>query len=793
MKVVIAEKRDVARKLAKVLGATTDKKDWFEGAGWCISWCQGHLLELRVPEAEGRWRLDNLPIIPERFDLGPISNGRDKEGHPIEDAGTKHRLKVIRDLFRQCDGIVCATDAAREGQLIFDRVYQYIGIRKPTQRLWISSLTDKAIKNGFNDLKPNSDYDNLAHAARLRGEADWIVGINATRAFTLSSGAQRVLSLGRVQTPTLCMVCQRYEENRDFKSEPYWCLVGESTKDGIAFKWRCDTHYTDKAECETDRDSVINGGYLLVTSVNTERKNEDPPLLHDIASLQKAANSKYGLTAKQTLDAAQSLYEKQLISYPRTGSRYISEDILKEVPALLCSLSWNAIYGPGAKALADSGSLNRRSVDATKVTDHHGLIITGNEPGTLNTVESQVYELVMTRFIEAFSPACVADVTGVEMTSGDVVFKANGRKELFPGWRSVLKELPAEDVAMDDVDQMQMSTYPLPQLTEGEKVAVGKLDMLEEMTKPKPLLTDATLLSAMENAGRRCDDKAMAKALKGVGIGTPATRDSIIEELIRKTYIVREKKKLRPTELGLEVYHKIKEKEIANVEMTAKWEISLEDVAEGTSDGSRFDEAIKKYATKITSELINMENKESIAASAEMPSAPCPKCGRRAQIGGAGLSCECGLKIWRTVGGKRLTDAQIAQLATERQTGLIRGMKKKDGTTFEAALKFDQDWKVVFFWPEREKGEAIKCPKCGGEMRINEKGAWCPSCRTSLWRECYGKRLTDAQIKELAEHGKTGVLSGFRSKAGKTYSAALVLDENYRATLEFDNNKEQGQ
>ncbi len=782
----IAEKKDVARKLSKVLCAFEDRQDYFEGSGYCITWCQGHLLELRVKESEGAWSLAVLPILPERFELGPISKGRAKDGTYIEDAGCKHRLYVIRQLMQKCESVICCTDAAREGQLIFENVYRYIGIRKPCKRLWISDLTEKSIKKGFASLGDNDDYADLGKAARLRAEGDWLVGINATRAFTLTSGAERPLSLGRVQTPTLCMICQRYEENKNFISTPFWTLSGETSK-GVPFKYRCEKRFLAKEDGVSVRDAVLRDGILTVETVTTERKNEDAPLLHDIASLQKVANSKYGLTAKQTLDAAQALYEKQLISYPRTGSRFISEEVFQDVPEILDALSSHPVYGEDAKRIA-AGSLNRRSVNETKVTDHHGLIVMGRLPKTdLPVVESQVYELVLVRFLEAFAPVCVADVTTVGMTSGGENFVAKGRREISLGWRAVCKDGEGGDVNIDEVDSIEMTMNPLPHMEEGEKIPIGKLELEMDMTKPKPLLTDATLLSCMENAGKRIEDKSIGKALKGIGIGTAATRDSVIEEIINRKYVFRDKKKLVPTDLGLSVYHAVLDKEIANVEMTAKWEMSLNDIADGDiAAADTFLSGIKEYATEITNEIKMAEDIKELGAKAQNASVLCPSCRKPVRLGEWGGKCACGTSLWRTISGKRLSDEQMKQLYEGGRTGVIAGFKGKKGNTFSAALSLGPDNKLSFIFPEQIEEEAVKCPKCGTVMRFSDKGAWCPSCHFNVWREVCHKKLSDKQLQTLILKGRTGTIAGFKSKAGKAFDATLVLLDDDKVQFEFN-------
>lgn len=786
MKVCIAEKRDVARKIAKVIGASSDQKDWFEGNGYYVAWCQGHLLELRVPESEGKWTLSNLPLIPTEFKLAPISTGRTKDGGYIEDAGAKHRLYVLRTLIQKSDEIICCTDAAREGQLIFENVYRYTGIRRPCKRLWISSLTEEAIRKGFKELRDNSDFEDLGFAARMRAEGDWMVGINATRAFTLTTNSVKPLSLGRVQTPTLCMICQRYRENKAFKSEPFWFLDGESAKNGTPFKYRGDARYDKESDGVLAHEAVIRDGYLTVDDVTTERKNEDAPLLHDLASLQKLANSKHGLTAKQTLDAAQSLYEKQLLSYPRTGSRFISEDVFREIPSIISSVKDHPTYGEAVNRLL-TGSLNRRSVNETKITDHHGLIITGNQPGELGVTEAQIYELVLIRVIEAFSPVCVADVTTVTFSSAGVTFMTKGRREISLGWRAVCKDGSFDDVPPEEVDEVEITMRPLPQMEEGEKIPVGRVELIRDVTKPKPLLTEATLLSCMENAGKRIDDKTVAKALKGIGIGTAATRDSVIEEIIHRGYVFREKKKLIPTELGLSVYDVIKDKEIADVEMTAKWEQQLQDIADGDYDArDTFLSGIRGYSIEITQDICSADDIKAIGNKVKMVTIKCPSCGGTIQLGEKGGRCSCGFGAWRVISDKRLTDEQMKALYERGRTEVIQGFKGKSGKTFSAALALN-DGKLSFVFPENAKEDSLKCPKCGEPMRFSEKSVWCPKCRYAVWREVSQKKLTDKQLETLILKGRTGKLGGFVSKAGKQFEAVLVLQDDGKVKFEFDN------
>lgn len=702
MKVIIAEKPSVAREIAKVVGATTAGKDYFSGGGYCVTWCFGHLLEIHAREEQGGWSLDDLPLIPRGFFLSPVAEkGRDGKYHV--DSAIKERLDVIKRLFDDCDGIVVATDAGREGELIFRRVYSYLECKKPFERLWISSLTEQAISDGMRHLLPGHSKDNLAAAAEQRSQADWIVGINATRAFTLASGYRRVLSLGRVQTPTLCMICSRYVEHRDFKSEPFWFIEGESQKGGVSFKWRGIKRYDHKDEGVTDFGMVKGGSLLKVSSVETVRKTEVPPLLHDIASLQKAANSRYGYTAEETLRAAQSLYEKKLITYPRTGSRYIPEDVFATVRKLLGSLSWHAEYGEIAISLGAAPVLCKRSVDDAKITDHHALLVTGNRPEGLSDKEEAVYDLVLVRVLEAFSPSCVADVTTVILASKGVEFEAKGRKDVVLGWRAVIKTGSYEDVELRDADQVELSMTPLPEMKEGDLIAVGRIELVEDRTKPKPLLTDATLLSAMEAAGRKSDDKEVVAALKEIGIGTPATRAEIIETLVRRGYVNREKKKFVPTPLGLEVYGSVRDKDVANVELTARWEIALDDISEGKMAPVEFAKGIREFTKRITRELLDAEDVKGLSARMDAYAVKCPRCGETIRLGEKTAWCKaCNLTVYRTIAGKTLSDGAMTALLTKGTTRMLYGFKSKAGKEFSAAVELLEDGKTRLVFPTKK-------------------------------------------------------------------------------------------
>ena len=557
---IIAEKPSVARDIARIVGANTRQDGYLEGNGYMVTWAMGHLIALAMPEAYGfsAYKAEDLPIRPNPFQLVVRQVRKDKEY--VSDPAALKQLKVIRSCFDKADRIIVATDAGREGELIFRYIYQHLGCRKPFDRLWISSLTDKAIREGLSNLKPGSHYDNLYYSAKARSEADWLVGINASRA--LSIARKGGYSLGRVQTPTLTMVCRRYIENRDFSSVPYWKLSALMEKEGVSLKAIGITDYESEASAQTALATLRSQSRLKVESVARKVTHTSPPLLYDLTALQKDANRRHGFSADKTLSIAQSLYEKKITTYPRTGSRYISEDVFEEVPVLLRNIG---------KTL--SNPLNRHSVDNAKVTDHHAIIPTGEPPSGLSTDEITVYQMVVNRFIEAFSPDSEEERMQVRFTHGTNIFTWKAYQQISLGWKAVQKGKEAEVDKKEDGDEPILSS--LPDLSEGEVLPLLNAEITEHKTKSKPLYTEATLLSAMENAGKEVEDAESKKAMTECGIGTPATRANIIETLILRDYIRRDKKTIIPTEKGLAVYEIVKDKKIANAEMTGSWELAL--------------------------------------------------------------------------------------------------------------------------------------------------------------------------------------------------------------------------
>ena len=691
---MIAEKPSVAKDIARIIGATQRNDGYLSGNGYMVTWAFGHLIQLAMPEAYGvaNFRRESLPIIPADFQLIPRQVKTEK-GYKA-DPGVLKQLKVIKEVLDQCDRIIVATDAGREGELIFRYIFHYLSCHKPFVRLWISSLTDRAIREGMENLQPGERYDNLYLATKSRSEADWLIGINATQALSVAAG-QGVFSLGRVQTPTLMMICDRYLENKNFVPTKFWQLKASTASGEIGFTAQSTARWEQQPEAIAALQRAKDAGQLVVKSVERKETAQEPPLLYDLTTLQKEANTKLNFSADKTLSIAQSLYEKKVMSYPRTGSRYISEDVFEEMPERIALLERYPRFAGYAAGL-NGTTLNRRSVNDGKVTDHHALIVTENLPGELSKDERAVYELVAGRMLEAFSGKCVKDVTTALLSAGDTGFTVKGAVMKTAGWRAVFSEQDTEDE----------DAATLPPLQEGQTLPFSGVDLLEKQTKPKPLHTESSLLAAMENAGKELEDAELKASLKDAGIGTPATRAAIIETLFARQYIVREKKNLVPTDKGLAVYRIVKDKKIADVEMTGMWETALAKIEAGSMDADTFRKGIEVYAAQITAELLSVQ-----LSFASGETCPCPKCGSgRILFYPKVAKCsnvDCTLTIFRSKCDKQLTDKQIVELVMKRKTGLIKGFKGKNGKAFDASLVLDEQFNVAFSFPEK-KGKPKK-------------------------------------------------------------------------------------
>ena len=679
---IIAEKPSVARDIARIVGANRREDGFLEGAGYLVTWAFGHLITLSMPEqyGYGAYKAEELPIVPQPFQLmvRQIRKGKDFEDDPT----ALKQLKIIRSCFEKSDQIIVATDAGREGELIFRYIYGYLGCQKPFRRLWISSLTDKAIREGLAQLKAGSAYDALYLAGKARSEADWLVGINASRA--LSIARRGAYSLGRVQTPTLAMICRRYLEHQGFSSVPFWRLQTFVQKDGVLLQSTCTEDFATEGETQTAFATLSRQSSLVATSVNRKVAAMPPPLLYDLTTLQKEANRQLGFSADKTLSLAQSLYEKKVTTYPRTGSRYISQDVFEEVPRLLSALG-EELKSP----------LNPHSVDDSKVTDHHALLPTGEgNTQTLSSDEASIYQMICARFVAAFAPNAQEERMQIELTDGTHRFVWRGKQILSQGWKAYTSQ--GEKTQSDESEETKEELLAeLPNVQEGENLSLDHGAITQHKTKPKPLFTEATLLSAMENAGREIADTDSRKAISDCGIGTPATRASIIETLLLRDFIRREKKTLLPTEKGLSVYGIVKDQRIANAEMTGNWELALSAIEAGKASAEDFSTRIKDYTAEICRELLALQ-----IAQPQYSTYRCPMCGKdTVGIFPKVAKCKsegCDFHVFREICGITLSEAQMQDLLTTKRTTLIKGFQNKAGKKFNAHLVLRGDGSTAF-------------------------------------------------------------------------------------------------
>ncbi len=684
MKLVLAEKPSVAREIAHLLGALEKREGYLEGNGHMVTWAFGHLVGLGMPEDYGisGFQKEVLPILPKSYML-TVRKLKKEKGY-VSDPTALKQLKVIKKLFDVCDSIIVATDAGREGELIFRYIYDYLKCTKPFERLWISSLTENAIKKGFENLKPGNRFDGLFQAAQSRSRADWLIGINATQSLTLVAG-DGMYSLGRVQTPTLEIICRRYLENRDFKIEKYWQIELLHTKHFVEFTSISKIKVNSQKQSE-DILKAIERNINRASITKIERKNitEQAPLLFDLTGLQKEANKKLNFSAEETLNIAQSLYEKKFITYPRTGSKYIPEDVWAEIPDLIRTLQKKESMKQKVSQIK-WGNFNKRIVNNLGVTDHHGLLTTEKLPSALSVKENAVYDMIAFRLLEAVSQPCLKEITDITLQALHYDFVIKGCKIAEIGWRSIQGD------SSDTIEHLQ----ELPELKEGTELKIKSSKILEKQTQPPVLYTEAGLLSAMENAGKQLENKKEQQVLKNIGIGTPATRASIIETLFSRNYIKREKKSLIPTEKGLQVYHLIKDKKIANVEMTAEWELAMQKIENNELSALDFQRQIEIYTASITHELL-----QTTIERENLPKLQCPKCKiQQLIILDKIVKCPdqvCNWIQFRNICGIQLEINDIESLVTNGKTSLIKGMKSKNGKKFNAFIALNNQAKSHF-------------------------------------------------------------------------------------------------
>ncbi len=719
---VIAEKPSVGQDLSRVLpgpfqkhsGAGEKTARWLEGPEHLVTWAVGHLVQLAEPdeydERFKKWRMADLPIVPREFKL------------VVRDERSQKQMAVVRDLLRRddVDEIVNACDAGREGELIFKWVLAAAGgTSKPIRRLWLSSMTNDAMRDALAHLRPDEEMRLLEAAAKSRSEADWIVGMNATRAATirLRSSFDGAVSLGRVQTPTLAILTRREEEIRAFVPEKYWLVDARfATDDGRTYAGRYHDGARPRlgsAELAAEIVAAVRGRRGEITKLEKSERKERPPLLFDLTSLQREANTRFGFSARRTLAAAQRCYdEHKVLTYPRTSSRYLTSDMVPEIKPTVAKVGRHPDYAKAAQYVTSLDLLPlARVVADDKVGDHHAIIPTNSEHNVskLSGDDRRIYDLVVRRFLAIFHPDAVFENTRVETTVAEHVFRTRGKVLLVPGWRGVYGELPEGEGAGEDDEG---GDQQLPKLERGEDVDTREAEALEKETKPPRRYTDASLLGAMETAGKLVDDDELREAMKDSGIGTPATRAAIIERLIDVGYVERDARALVATEKGLNVIRLLAEHPLTSPALTGDWEHRLGLIERGEERRERFMEDIAEFAGKTVGTL------DATLKDVRIPRAnlgPCPICGNDIVENRKGFSCwsredpGCGFVIWKSKAGKQLPAAVARELiATGRTERPVTGFKGRSGRSFRARLALEQSddgkWRVEFDEPWAREG-----------------------------------------------------------------------------------------
>ncbi|MFC1752533.1 DNA topoisomerase 3 [Thermoproteota archaeon] len=798
MKVVIAEKPSVARDLARVLGATSKKEGYFEGKDYFVTWAFGHLIRLTDPDGYDprykKWRFDDLPIIPESFkkELGA-------------DKGIKKQFKIIKSLLQKkdVDEAICATDAGREGELIFRFIYEMAGCKKPIQRLWVSSQTDQALNEGFEHLKSGKDYDPLYDSALCRSEADWLVGMNATRAYTIvCSKGSGVMSVGRVQTPVLKLIVDRYDEHINFKPETFWEIIAYIRhQDGLySGKWfkKSETRLFDKDKAESILNEVKEHPDGIISDVTRKQKKEKQPLLYDLTELQKEANRRFKFSADRTLKVAQSLYERhKLLTYPRTNSRYLSSDMVPKLQGLIKNVDHIPDYEPFSKELLSKKlAVTNRIVDDKKVTDHFAIIPTDKKAdlSQLSPEEKKIYDMVIRRFLCVFYDVCVKDQTDIISEFGKQTFKTTGIVIVKPGWRALyIKEETDNSDVIDDED----TSKTLPDVKKSDPITQKKCDMVEKQTKPPALYTEASILAAMETAGKNIEDEELREAMKDCGLGTPATRAQILERLLEVKYIERDKQKLVPTYKGIQIISAIQDPALLSPELTGEMEKKLNDIAHKRYSRKEYMDTIKAFTEQLVENLSSskMTHSGPQAVRTKKLIGECPLCGGSVVETAKAFSCDnwrengCKFVIWKSIASKQITESIAKKLIETGKSGFIKGFKSKSGKTFDTELVVNEEGKVVFdFTNPREENIIGKCPLCDGNIVENSRAFSCSNwkeknCKFVIWKRIAGKDITEDYAKELLENSKTQPIKGFRSKSGKIFEAVLKLKDG---KVEFD-------
>ncbi|MFY9224121.1 MAG: DNA topoisomerase 3 [Blastocatellia bacterium] len=769
MKLVIAEKPSVAKEIATVLGANIRKDGYFEGNGYLVSWAVGHLIELAEPhhydESLKQWTLESLPIIPDKFKY--VVNSR-----------TAAQFKVLRSLINddKVQSLIAATDSGREGQLIAELIFLSTNCRKPIERLWISSLTEKDIRDGFNNLKPNSFYDGLTKSAHCRQQSDWLVGMSGSRAFSIKasqndSGIREVFSLGRVQTPTLAILVQREEEIKNFVPSEYFQVIAtfasnntsSDDKSGVyQGLWISrdegnSSHIDDKQKADAIVAKVSNQ-IGIVEKVETKLIKEKAPLLFDLTSLQRVANNKYGFTAQKTLDIAQSLYEAKFITYPRTDSQHLSTTLAQQIKGHLLACNVAPYQQFVSQILSSQIKLTSRHISDKHIRDHHAIIPTTNviDFNSLNDNEQKIYDLIARRFLCMFYPDAEIERTMIITNVLNEVFITRGSRTIKMGWQVI--EVPLKnqiasksksdnknssskngssnsDNDNDDIDDengsnsigVEQEQNELPLLKENQKVKTIKVESLSKWTKSPPRFTDAGILSAMEGCGREIDDEKLRMAMKDKGLGTPATRANIIELLLEKAYAIREKKTLKPTMKGICLINLLPNELLKSPELTANWEQKLLEIERGNYSAAVFMDEVKQMVRDLVKDIASSDIGKEIAAemAASGEHIPCPKCSTFNSANSAN------------------NGSNISNNANRK--GVLKRIKTEKGNFLVCSLGKDNCGYLSDIPRTRKQAKALitnKCPNCKGTMRLylpKEKGKspalYCvvEGCRGVLW------------------------------------------------------------
>ena len=803
-KLIIAEKPSVAADIARALGGFTRKGNFFESEEYVLSSAVGHLLELVVPEEfdvkRGKWSFAHLPLIPPHFDLAPIERSAE-------------RLNLLLQLLKRkdVDELINACDAGREGELIFRYIVQHARARKPIRRLWLQSMTPASIRDGFERLRTDKELLPLADAAKSRSEADWLVGINGTRAMTAfnsKEGGFYLTTVGRVQTPTLTILVEREERIREFNPRDYWEVHARfGAKAGeYAGRW-FDPEFVkaDDAERKPERlwqaasaEAIVAAcrGKPGTVSEETKPTTQASPLLFDLTSLQREANGRFGFSARGTLALAQALYERhKVLTYPRTDSRALPEDYLGTVKKALDMLTGDRDYAPFAKAVLKNGWVkpNRRIFDNSKISDHFAIIPTLQAPKNLNEAERKLYDMVVRRFLAVFHPSAEFLQTTRITTVGEHRFKTEGKVLQTPGWLAVYGRATQDE------------NENLPAASNGEKVKTLEVAAAAQQTKPPARYSEATLLSAMEGAGKLVEDDELREAMGAKGLGTPATRAAIIEGLIREEYVHRNGRELVPTPKAFSLLFALRHfgaTEITSPELTGDWEFKLKQMERGQLQREEFMEHIEQ----VTRDLVERIKTGDIpdTAFATVP-APCPKCGGTVQENYRKFQCQkCDFSLWKVTSGREWSPEEVAELISKRYIGPLTGFRSRMGKPFAAGMRLNDEFRTEFDFgqgsaseneeaPDFSKQERLgACPKCGagvfehGVAYVCEKSVGAQrSCDFRTGRIILQQPIERAQMQQLLATGRTDLLPRFISKKGRPFKAFLVKTPGGKIGFEF--------